>query len=146
MTDAPSHRLKLLAQDADDLLLISAALQDAQVKLADISYAPAARTLTFPLTRYRWEADGTEQVACAVQFGDVLSVKARDLCQDATCSLLALEFMAAAEPPGGHLLFLFAGCGELKVEVDCVDAALVDLSEPWPAEAQPDHGMQALDV
>ena len=135
-----AEKLKLLAQDADDLVMISAALQDAQVKLADISYAPAARTVTFPLVRQRWEADGREQVDCAVQFGDVLNVKVRGLDRDKTCSLMAVEFMENAEPPGGHLLFLFAGCGELKVEVECVDAALADLSDPWPAEA-PDHGV-----
>ena len=155
MTDAATPeaapadtRLRLLAQDPDDLLLISAALQDAVVKLADISYAPAARTLTFPLTRFRWEAEGREQVACAIQFGDVLNVKARGLegrGDDRTCSLLALEFMESAEPPGGALLFLFAGCGELKVEVECVDAALVDMGDPWPAESAPDHGMAMLD-
>ena len=98
-----AEKLKLLAQDADDLVLISAALQDAQVKLADISYAPAARTLTFPLTRHRWEADGREQVASAVQFGDVLNVKVRGLDRDKTCSLMAVEFMENAEPPGGAL-------------------------------------------
>ena len=147
-TPMGDDRLRLLAQDPDDLLLLSAALQDAVVKLADISYAPAARTLTFPLTRFRWEADGTEQVSCAVQFGDVLNVKARGLDahgSDKTCSLLQLEFMENAEPPGGHLLFLFAGCGELKVEVECVDAALADLGDPWKAEAAPDHGVAALD-
>ena len=138
-------KLKLLAHDPDDLVLISAALQDAEVKLADISYAPAARTLTFPLTRYRWEADGTEQVSCAVQFGDVLNVKVRGLDRDRTCSLMAVEFMENPEPPGGALLFLFAGCGELKVEVECVDAALADLGDPWPAPAHPDHGTAPLE-
>ncbi len=141
-----AEKLKLLAQDADDLVMLSAALQDAEVKLADISYAPAARTVTFPLTRYRWEADGKEQVSCAVQFGDVLSVKARGLDRDKTCSLMLLEFMANAEPPGGSLLLVFAGCGELKVEVECVDAALADLSDPWPAETHPDHGVEELDA
>ena len=141
-----ADKLKLLAHDPDDLVLISAALQDAQVKLADISYAPAARTLTFPMTRRRWEEDGTEQVDSAIQFGDVLSVKARGLEKDKTCSLLALEFMESAEPPGGHLLFLFAGCGELKVEVECVDAALADLGEPWKAQTHPDHGVEELDA
>ena len=141
-----ADKLKLLAQDADDLVLISAALQDAQVKLADISYAPAARTVTFPLTRRRWEADGREQVSCAVQFGDVLNVKVRGLERDKTCSLMAVEFMENAEPPGGHVLLLFAGCGELKVEVECVDAALADLSDPWPAQDVPSHGVEELDA
>ena len=44
------------------------------------------------------------------------------------------------------MLLLFAGCGELKVEVECVDAALADLSDPWPAEETPSHGVEELDA
>jgi hypothetical protein len=138
MTDLP---LRLLAQDPDDLVLISAALQDATVKLADISYAPAARTLTFPLTRFRWEREEPSRAQAAVQFGDVLEVKARGLPRDrdSVCSLLAIEFTPSDTPPGGELMLHFAGCGDLKVLVDCVDAALVDLGAPEPAEGLPQH-------
>ena len=143
MSGAP---LRLLAQDADDLVLISAALQDATVKLADISYAPAARTLTFPLSRFRWEAEEPSRADCAVQFGDVLDVKGRGLPRDrdgATCSLLAIEFTPGADAPGGELMLRFAGCGDLKATVECLDAALVDLGEPQPAEIMPLHPADA---
>lgn len=139
MTDAP---LKLLAQDAEDLQLLSAALQDAVVRLSDISYAPTARTLTFPVCRFRWEADGQERVNAAVQFGDVISVQARGEAagaRDRTSSLLAIDF-APAEAPGGAVYLRFAGGGDLKVEVECVDAALADLNVPWDAVAKPRHG------
>ena len=133
--------LRLLAQDEDDLLLISAALQDGVVKLADISYAPATRTLTFPLSRFRWEAEEPSRAEAAVQFGDVLEVKARGLPvdRDASCSLLAIEFTPSDDPPGGELMLRFAGCGDLKVRVECVDCALVDLGVPEPAESIPQH-------
>ncbi len=138
------HRppLRLLAQDAEDLVILSAAMQDGSVRLADISYAPAARTLTFPITRFRHECDPRNKVDAAVQFGDVLSVKARGLDTkepDKTCSLLACEFHADAEPPGGVVMLHFAGCGDLRVEVECVDAALVDIGPLTPCDGAPRH-------
>ncbi len=138
--------LRLLAQDEDYLLLISAALQDGVVKLADISYAPAARTLTFPLSRFRWEAEEPSRADAAVQFGDVLEVKARNfpIEKDAVCSLLAIEFVPSNDPPGGELMLRFSGCGDLKVLVECVDCALVDLGAPEPAELIPQHPADAI--
>ena len=124
--------LRLLAQDAEDLMILSAAIQDAAVRLADISYAPAARTLTFPLTRYRRECDAGSTVPAAVQFGDVLGVKARGLAEGdraRSCNLLAVEFHPG-EPPGGAVMLHFAGCGDLRIEVECIDAALADIGEP----------------
>ncbi len=137
--------LKLLAQDADDLQLLSAALQDAVVRLDDISYAPTARTLTFPVCRFRWEGDGTERVSAAVQFGDVLGVQARGEAagaRDRTASLLAIEFAPTADPedPGGAVMLHFAGGGDIRLQVECVDAALADLAEPWSTIAKPRHG------
>ena len=140
MTAAPP--LKLLAQDAEDLQLISAALQDAVVRLADIDYAPAARTLTFPVCRFRWEGEKSERVRAAIQFGDVLAVKVRGDAagaRDKTSSLLAIEFDPAGEPPGGAVILRFAGGDDLKLEVECVDAALADLCEPWETHAKPRH-------
>ena len=150
MTAAPTEAagsapLKLLAQDAEDLQLLSAALQDGAVKLSDISYAPTARTLTFPVSRFRWEGDATERVHAAVQFGDVLGVQARGEvagARDRTAALLAIDFAPADGPedPGGVVYLRFAGGGDLKLTVECVDAALADLTEPWEAVAKPRHG------
>jgi hypothetical protein len=136
--------LRLLAQDADDLKIISAALQDAVAKIGDIHWEPKARRLTLELNRFRWEqGDGQAQrVRSGLQLGCVLSVKARRIRKersDAVIELLAMEFIPS-EAPGGVIAFEFAGGGDLRAEVECVEAVLADLSKAWPARRAPNHG------
>ena len=141
---AAPEPLRLLAEDADDLKVLSAALQDAVAKLGDVRYEPAARQLTIALNRYRWEADGRrrERVRAGLQFGGVLGVQSRNLrrdAADAVVELLAIAF-EPGEAPGGHVVLTFAGGGDLRIAVECLDAALADLSQAWPARGLPEHG------
>ena len=133
--------LRLIAEDAEDLKVISAALQDAVSKIEDIAFDTAARSLTLALNRFRWEA-GEGRVRCGLQLGGVLSVKTRKLRRDApraVVELLAVEF-EPAEAPGGVVTLRFAGGGDLRCEVECIDAVLADVSTPWPARHAPAHG------
>jgi hypothetical protein len=34
---------------------------------------------------------------------------------------------------------MFAGGGDLRIDVECLDAVLTDLSERWPARIAPTH-------
>ena len=144
MTKANSPAaLRLLAEDADDLEVISAALQDAVTRIGDIQWEPKGRRLTIAFNRYRWEADegACMRVRAAVQLGGVMGVKARNLrpdAKEAVLELLALTF-EAAEAPGGVITFAFADGGDLAATVECIDAALADLSAPWPAPHKPGH-------
>jgi hypothetical protein len=138
--------LRLLAEDADDLQVISAALQDALSTVGEIDYDPAGRRLTMSLNRFCWECSGEEpvRIRAGLQLGGVLSVKSRDVlreAKDALISILAVTFEPSAEPddPGGSVLIHLAGGGDLRIEVECVDAVLTDLSEPWAAKAAPAH-------
>lgn len=136
--------MRLLAEDAEDLAVISAALQDAVAKIGDIRFEAAARRLTIGLNRFRWEsgARSAERVRTGVQFGGVLGVKARNLRRDApnaVIELLSLTF-EPADPPGGLIALTFAGGGDLRLEVECIDVVLSDLSVAWPARGRPDHG------
>jgi hypothetical protein len=138
--------LRLLAQDADDLKVLSAALQDAVGKVGDIRFDPADHTLTLALNRFRWEAEGTpthERVRAALQLGSVVSVQTRKLRReprDAVVELLAVEFHPG-EAPGGEVRLTFAGDGELRAEVECLDLALADVSAPWPSRHAPKHDL-----
>ena len=79
----------------------------------------------------------------ALQLGGVLSVQARRLKRepkDAVVELLALDFYPA-EAPGGEVRLTFAGDGELRVEVECLDVALADVSAPWPSRHAPKHDL-----
>ncbi len=144
-TAASPARLKLLAEDADDLAVISAAVQDAVLKVGDIQFEPAARRLTLTLNRFRWEAgEGRgERVRAGLQFGGVMKLQARRLrreAPEAVVCLLAIEFAPnGGEDPGGAVVLRFSGDADLKLEVECVDAALADVSAPWPTRRRPGH-------
>ena len=133
--------LRLLAEDAEDLAVIAAALQDAVGKIGDILYEPATRQLTVALNRYRWEGKGGERVRSAIQLGSVLKVQARNLrrgAKDAVVELLNIAF-EPGEAPGGAVVFTFAGDGDLRAEVECLDVVLADVSAPWPTPRTPKH-------
>jgi hypothetical protein len=137
----------LLAQDADDLTVLSAALQDAIVRVGDIRFEPARRTLTLAVNRYCWESgvsggvSGGARVRSVLQFGDVLGVRSRNLrrdASDAVISILSLEFLPG-DPPGGVLSIILAGGGDIQADLECIDSALSDVSDSWPARSEPKH-------
>jgi len=133
--------LRLLALDEEDLAVISAALQDAVLKVGDISYERQARRLTIALNRFRWEGKRRERVRSALQLGYVQQVQTRRIrlsAKDAVLELLALSF-EPGEAPGGVLTLTFAGGGDLRATIECVDAVLADLSAPWPTPRSPKH-------
>ena len=136
-----SKALKLLAEDAEDLEVVAAALQDAVLKIGDISWEPKARHLTLAVNRYRWGAEEPERVRAAVQVGSVLGVQARRLrrgASEAVVQLLTVAF-EPGEAPGGRLVFRFAGDADLAAQVECLDLVLADVSEPWAARSEPRH-------
>ncbi|MDB5460557.1 MAG: hypothetical protein JWO72_2298 [Caulobacteraceae bacterium] len=144
---AADTALVLLADDADHLQVISATLQDAVCTVGDISFEKASRRLTVSLNRFRWEAaaarSGGQRVRAGLQLGGVLDVKAKRLRRDASkaiLSLLAVSF-EAGDAPGGVVSLTFAGGGELRVEVECIDAVLADVSRPWPTPRRPAHDL-----
>lgn len=136
---SPNEPLRLLAEDADDLSIMSAALQDAILRPVDIVWEPAARRVTLALSRFCWECGGT-RVMAAMQFGDVTAVKSRRLPRgpETPLELLAMDFMPG-DAPGGRIIMMFAGGGDLRIDVECLDAVLTDLSERWPARIAPTH-------
>ena len=140
----PPAPLRLLAEDAEDLQIMSAALQDAVARVGDIFYEPDSRRVTLVFNRFLWERQGptaSGRVRSALQFGSVLSVKARRLKRepiDAVVELLALDFQPG-EAPAGQVVLSFAGDADLAIEVECLDAVMADVSQPWPTRRSPKH-------
>jgi hypothetical protein len=148
MSDAPAKArpLRLLAEDAADLEVLSAAVQDAVVRLTDVSFEGSARRFTLSLNRFRWEAGARtpERVRAALRFAGVLGVKSRRAPAtdpDAVVSILAVTFEPCGQPedPSGAVHLKLAGGGDIRLDVECIDAILVDVSEPWAAIRKPRH-------
>jgi hypothetical protein len=133
--------LRLLAQDPEDLDVISAAMQDAVLKVGDIAYEAKARRLTIGFNRYRWEAASGERVRAGLQLGGVLRVQTRKIrrgARDAVLEFLAMTF-TPGDAPGGVVTLSFAGGGDLRATVECVEAVVADVSAPWPTPRTPAH-------
>lgn len=140
--------LRLLAVDEGDLKVISAACQDGVCKPADLSYEAKKRRFHLEFNRFRWEnADGAsksglQRVRSVLSFEDVTGVKARGLpgkSADVVLSVLSVVWTDSDEAPAGEIRILFAGDGELLISADCLDATLVDVSEPWRTRNRPAH-------
>ncbi len=141
-----SATLKLLAEDAADLEIIAAAAQDALVRMGEVNFDQKARRFTAMINRFRWEtADGEgpyERVRAALAFESVLGVKSRRVRRDAAdalASILSVDFVPAEEPPGGEVRVTLAGGGEIALDVECLDALLMDLGPTWNTPRRPDH-------
>ena len=138
--------LRLMAEDAGDLDIIGAAVQDALVHVGEISFDKKARRFTVMINRFRWETAGDkgpyERVRSALSFEGVLGAKSRRVRADideALASVLSVSFIPEAEPPGGVVRLLLAGGGEIAIDVECLDAVLIDTGPSWSTPRRPDH-------
>jgi len=139
--------LKLVALDRDDMEVVSAHLQDAIVKAADIHWRPAENRVVVGLNRFDWEAahcSSTPQFRrrrAALRFDRVSACRCRDLSavqKDQVLNLLAVEFEPKDEP-AGVVTFTFSGGGALRLEVECLEVELADLGPCWGTDCCPEH-------
>jgi hypothetical protein len=138
--------LTLAAEDAADLEIISARLQDAVAQMKDLVYLPKKRRFAAVFNRFQWESDerkGDLRIRSGLHFEGVLGVKSHMLkrgAPDAVVELLAIRFEPkGAEDPGGTVELVFAGGGALKLDVEMIDASLTDLGSVWAARGRPHH-------
>ena len=149
-TNPCMDELKLVALDKDDIEVVSAHVQDALVKVADIFWRPREHRFVVALNRFDWmsavEAKPnakTDYRRCrtALRFERVNACKCRNLDQtdkDARLNLLAVAF-AETDSPAGVVTLTFSGGGVIRLDVECLEAELADLGEVSAASLCPDH-------
>ncbi|WP_430396848.1 DUF2948 family protein [Ferrovibrio sp.] len=149
--------LKLRAEDAEDITVLSACLQDATLQLADIVWQPKQRRFTLVLNRFRWEDEARDTVRGArrlgakphfrskagLHFDSVLRVQHQGL--EAAGPLELLSVLAEFGPddlggaPAARLTLVFAGGGAVRLDVECIAAELQDIGTPYPVRRVPKH-------
>ena len=147
---ACTDELKLVALDKDDIEVVSAHVQDALVKVADILWLPREHRFVMALNRFDWmsatdakpdsRAD-YRRCRTALRFERVLACKCRGLDQtdkDARLILLAVEF-AETDSPAGVVKLTFSGGGAIRLDVECLEVELADLGEVFSTDLCPDH-------
>lgn len=138
--------LKLLALDSEDLEVISAHVQDAIVRVADMGYARADRRFALLMNRFDWESgkgrrDKGIRKRAAMHFDGVQSVVTNGYdpaSAEGVLELLAITFKSV-DGPAGIIELSFAGGGTVRLGVECLEARLSDLGAAWAAAAKPAH-------
>jgi hypothetical protein len=141
-----SQRLKLRANDADDLAVISTVLQDAVIPGDEMAYLPTEHRFVLVANRFRWEdSEGQpvpgriyERVHAGLVIDGVRAVKSRGfdpMQKDRLLSLLAIE------PHDGAIDLVFSGGAAIRIEIDRILCHLEDVAEPYPTRLRPTHAL-----
>ena len=138
--------VKFVALDKEDLEVVSAHLQDAEVKVADVHWRPAEKRLVLAVDRFDWPAamattPELRRCRSALRFERVLACKCKNVNpagKDKVLNLLAVEF-AQSTPPGGAVTLTFSGGATLRLEVECLEVELADLGPTRMADCCPSH-------
>jgi Protein of unknown function (DUF2948) len=147
--------LRLRAEDAEDLAVISACVQDALVSVRDLAYDRDTRSFVFVANRFRWEVNGVvtawgtpfERTLCAITFEEIDNVAYRGFHrseEDRILSLLAIS-LAPAQPPAGAGAAIdleFAAGATIRLNTAAIRCRLRDFGEPWPTVWHPGHPLE----
>ncbi len=149
--DGAERPLRLKAEDAEDLSVLAALLQDAVLPASEMKWERGRRRFSLLINRFRWEdkasaegrGRGVERVRSLLVVDDVLKVGQQGL--DVRDADTVLSILTLAFEPGddgmGRLVMTFAGDGALGLEVEAINLTLQDVTRPYlaPSGKSPDH-------
>ncbi len=152
--DGAEQPLRLKAETAEDLAIISALVQDSVGQNSEISWLAKKHRFAMLLNRFRWEdLDNAKQqhrpferVQSMLVVESTLKVLAQGIDpadHDMAFELLSISF-EAGEDGAGKVILTLAGDGAIALDVECLDIRLSDVSRPYIARAKeaPTHPVE----
>jgi hypothetical protein len=150
--DGAEVPLHLVAEDAEDVKVLSALLQDAVLPVTEMGWKPKQRRFALLVNRFRWEdrpaaeAAGRayERVRSLLVVEDVLAVRSSGF--DRADRDLVLSILSVGFEPGedgtGTVTLVLAGDGAVALDVEALEIRLEDVTRPYraPSGKVPDHG------
>jgi hypothetical protein len=140
--------LRLGAEDAADLDVISAVLQDSVTRVGDLALLPGKRRFAMVVNRFRWEKEtggsaSHERVRAGLHVENVMRAQVRNILldrPDGILNLLAVHF-EEFEAPSGVVKLSFSGGAEIALHVEALDVHLSDLTVGWETSNLPAHDL-----
>ena len=144
-------KLSLIAQNEEDLVVISTLCQDSIIKIANIKWAKKSKRFYLLINRYCWELNDLSKkkssnmlrINSLMSFNSVLSVKSAGIQQNNNSditSLLTINYnFFNFEKQAIDLIF--SGNSQISLNIECIDVFLKDISEPFEGTTskQPKH-------
>jgi hypothetical protein len=146
--DGREKPLNLGAQDADELQVLSALIQDAIFPITEMTWQARQRRFGLLLNRFRWEEGARgqtapERVQSILVVDNVMSVASQGVDRaetDMILSVLSATF-EAGDDGAGDIVFTLAGDGAVRVSVEAIEMTLKDVTRPYvaPSKKAPKH-------
>ena len=141
--DGGEEPLRLVAQDAEDLKVLSSLVQDAVLPVTELKYDAKRRRFAILLNRFRWEDrveaervgrayDRVRSVLVVEDVRKVLSQGFDRADKDLVLSLLFMSF-EPGEDGTGRLTLVLAGDGAIALDVEALEVRLDDVTRPYRA-------------
>ncbi|MFP5479559.1 MAG: DUF2948 family protein [Alphaproteobacteria bacterium] len=141
--DGGEEPLRLVAQDAEDLKVLSSLVQDAVLPVTELKYDAKRRRFAILLNRFRWEdrveaervGRAYERVRSVLVVEDVRKVQSQGFDRadkDLVLSLLSMSF-EPGEDGTGRLTLVLAGDGAIALDVEALEVRLDDVTRPYRA-------------
>jgi hypothetical protein len=150
-TDGGEEPLRLQAENADDLPVLSSLVQDAVFPIKEMQWQAGRRRFALLLNRFRWEDSARansqdrkfERTRSLLVIEGVMKVSSNGIDRsdkDMIFSLLSIEFEEGAEG-AGKLVLTLAGDGAIALDVETLDVSLQDVTRPYvaPSRKAPSH-------
>jgi hypothetical protein len=137
-----SDKLKLRAEDEEDLAVVSAFLQDALLPVAEMAYLAEEQRFVLVANRFMWERPPvdkkgrSERTLTGIAFDGVTAVQVRGFERSQADRIL--QVLAVRSAPGA-IIFEFSGADAMRLEVGRILCHLEDIGEPWPTPWRPRH-------
>ena len=144
-------KLSLIAQNDEDLVVISTLCQYSIIKIANIKWAKKSKRFYLLINRFCWELNDLSKkkssnmlrINSLISFNSVLSVKSAGIQQNNNSditSLLTINYnFFNFEKQAIDLIF--SGNSQISLNIECIDVFLKDISEPFEGTTskQPKH-------
>lgn len=135
--------LRLVAQDPEDLKVISTLIQDAVLPVTELKFDPKRHRFALLLNRFRWEdrveaervGRAYERVRSVLVVEDVRKVQSMGFDRadaDLVLSVLAIEVIPG-EDGTGRVTLTLAGDGAIALDVEALEVRLDDVTRPYRA-------------
>jgi hypothetical protein len=146
MTNENISKLRLLAEDIQDLNVFSAYLQDSVIIANDIKFLAKTKKLICVFNRFIWEDAEkgifrkNKRIRSALVFDNVSKVKSKRINPKKKTKIL--EFLAIKTEIKDNyfdIRLIFSGDGILLVKAEEIDSSLEDFGKTWETSYKPKH-------
>ena len=139
--------LKLIANNSEDLKVISAHLQDSIVSTLDIEKLKKNRIFLLQLNRFMWEDvekgvfRKNKRIRTILKFENVLGVLSRNINPKGKERFLDFLTMESniLEDKTCEINLIFSGDVVIKIKAEVIEITLDDQGSPWETKNKPKH-------